>query len=164
MLYILEKIKYLAGLEKKLAARLKESSLTFLRISLGLVFTWFGLLKFFPGISPAEEIATSTIALLTHGFITPLVSLKILAAWEVLIGLGFLHGKYIRVDSLTVFPANDGSHGAPFHSSIRSLFPAALGSNAGRSIHYQKRSPYRLRSGYLGKPPELRSEMFEGRS
>ena len=103
MLYILEKIKYLAGLEKKLAARLKESSLTFLRISLGLVFTWFGLLKFFPGISPAEEIATSTIALLTHGFITPLVSLKILAAWEVLIGLGFLHGKYIRLTALLFF-------------------------------------------------------------
>ena len=31
-----------------------------LRISLGIVFFWFGVLKFFPGLSPAQELATRT--------------------------------------------------------------------------------------------------------
>ena len=32
-----------------------------LRISLGIVFFWFGVLKLFPNVSPAEELATKTI-------------------------------------------------------------------------------------------------------
>ena len=30
----------------------------FLRVSLGVVFFWFGVLKFFPGLSSAEDLAT----------------------------------------------------------------------------------------------------------
>ncbi|MBK6622060.1 MAG: hypothetical protein IPG32_14735 [Saprospirales bacterium] len=30
---------------------------TLLRISFGVIYTWFGMLKFFPGISPAEDLA-----------------------------------------------------------------------------------------------------------
>jgi hypothetical protein len=33
-------------------------SLVLLRLSLGGVFFWFGLLKFFPALSPAEALAT----------------------------------------------------------------------------------------------------------
>lgn len=36
-----------------------------LRWSIGFIFVWFGALKFFPGLSPAQELATSTIELLT---------------------------------------------------------------------------------------------------
>jgi uncharacterized membrane protein YphA (DoxX/SURF4 family) len=32
-----------------------------LRVSLGIVFLWFGILKFFPSASPAEELASRTI-------------------------------------------------------------------------------------------------------
>ena len=28
-----------------------------LRVSLGIVFLWFGALKFFPGLSPAQDLA-----------------------------------------------------------------------------------------------------------
>ena len=35
--------------------------LTLLRIALGIVFLWFGALKFLPGLSPAEELAGRTI-------------------------------------------------------------------------------------------------------
>ena len=38
-----------------------------LRVSLGIVFVWFGVLKFFPNLSPAQELATRTIAVLTGG-------------------------------------------------------------------------------------------------
>jgi len=38
---------------------------TLTRLALGIVFTWFGLLKFFPGTSPAETLATDTILRVT---------------------------------------------------------------------------------------------------
>ena len=59
-----------------------------LRISLGLVFFWFGFLKFFPDLSPAEPLAKKTIELLTLGTVPSALGLKILAAWECAIGLG----------------------------------------------------------------------------
>jgi uncharacterized membrane protein YphA (DoxX/SURF4 family) len=67
-----------------------------LRVSVGIVFFWFGVLKFFPSLSPAEELATRTIETLTFGLIKPAVSLPILAAWEVVIGLGLISGLFLR--------------------------------------------------------------------
>ena len=74
-----------------------------LRISVGIVFFWFGFLKFFPGMSPAEELATQTIQVMTGGLIEPRVSLVILAAWEISIGLGLIFGVYLRVTLLLLF-------------------------------------------------------------
>ena len=67
-----------------------------LRISLGVVFFWFGCLKFFPGLSPAQDLAGRTIESLSHGLIQPALSLPILAAWESLIGLGLISGLFLR--------------------------------------------------------------------
>ncbi len=77
--------------------------LVILRVSLGLVFFWFGALKFFPGLSPAQELATSTIELLTLGSIAPEASMLLLAAWEVLIGLGLITGLFMRATLLLLF-------------------------------------------------------------
>ncbi len=74
-----------------------------LRISLGLVFFWFGVLKFFPGLSPAQELAGKTIDLLTFGLIPPNVSILILATWECLIGLGLIFGVFMRATLLLLF-------------------------------------------------------------
>jgi uncharacterized membrane protein YkgB len=67
-----------------------------LRVSLGIVFLWFGVLKFFPSASPAEELATRTIGVLTGGLIPAAVSMPLLAGWECLIGLGLLIGHGLR--------------------------------------------------------------------
>ena len=67
-----------------------------LRISLGIVFLWFGVLKFFPNVSPAQELATRTIGVLTGGLIPDSVSLPLLAAWECVIGIGLLLGRGLR--------------------------------------------------------------------
>lgn len=67
-----------------------------LRISLGIVFLWFGVLKFFPNVSPAQELATRMIGVLTGGLITDSVSLPTLAAWECVIGVGLLLGRGLR--------------------------------------------------------------------
>jgi uncharacterized membrane protein YkgB len=74
-----------------------------LRISLGIVFFWFGALKFFPSLSPAEALATKTIMAISFGVIKPAVSLPILATWECLIGLGLITGRCLRATLLLFF-------------------------------------------------------------
>ncbi|WP_242528074.1 hypothetical protein [Allomuricauda sp. CAU 1633] len=56
-------------------------------ISIGLVYLWFGMLKFFPDLSPAEGFAKSTIHVLTFGLIPDEVSIVLLALWETWIGV-----------------------------------------------------------------------------
>jgi uncharacterized membrane protein YphA (DoxX/SURF4 family) len=70
------------------------------RLGLGLVFLWFGILKFFPGLSPAQDLAGRTIERVSMGLVGPEVSVPVLAAWETLIGLGLLSGRYLRVTLL----------------------------------------------------------------
>lgn len=72
-------------------------SVIILRVALGLVFLWFGALKFIPGLSPAQSLAGQTIELLTFGLIPPAVSVLILAAWECAIGIGLITGLFIRI-------------------------------------------------------------------
>ena len=67
-----------------------------LRVSLGIVFLWFGILKFWPSLSPAQELATRTIASLSGGLVSRQAALPILATWETLIGLGLLSGRGLR--------------------------------------------------------------------
>ncbi|MFN2197423.1 MAG: DoxX family protein [Anaerolineales bacterium] len=75
----------------------------FLRIALGVVFFWFGFLKFFPGVSPAENLATRTIETLSFGLIPAGISLPLLATWESLIGLGLIFGVFMRATLLLLF-------------------------------------------------------------
>lgn len=77
-----------------------KNGVFFLRISIGLLFIWFGALKFFPGLSPAQDLATSTIDLITFGLIPIGVSLFLLAFFEVLIGFFLLLGVYLRLTIL----------------------------------------------------------------
>lgn len=74
-----------------------------LRISLGIVFFWFGILKFFPDLSPAQDLAARTIDTLTFGLIKEQVSLPVLAAWECLIGLGLITGRFMRATLFLLF-------------------------------------------------------------
>ena len=74
-----------------------------LRISLGLVFFWFGILKFFPGLSPAQDLAARTIAIITFGSIPTAISVLLLAVWECLIGLGLIFGVFMRATLLLLF-------------------------------------------------------------
>lgn len=80
-----------------------ENGITLMRISIGIVFFWFGFQKFFPGISSAEDIATRTIETMTFGLIAPGLSMFLLALWECLIGLGFLSGKFMRATIILLF-------------------------------------------------------------
>jgi uncharacterized membrane protein YphA (DoxX/SURF4 family) len=68
-----------------------------LRVSIGIIYVWFGALKFFPGVSPAEELAKQTIHHLTLKMINPDLSLLLLALWETAIGFLLMSGLYSRV-------------------------------------------------------------------
>ena len=67
-----------------------------LRVSVGIVFLWFGALKFFPGLSPAQTLATDTMRVLTFGAVPATTAILVLATWECLIGLGLVFGAYLR--------------------------------------------------------------------
>ena len=93
----------LRPLDRRITAWMADHGLTLLRIALGIVFLWFGALKFFPGLSPAEELAGRTIEALTGGVVPASVALPILAAWECAIGIGLLVGRWMRAVLLLLF-------------------------------------------------------------
>lgn len=72
-------------------------SIDLLRISLGLVFVLFGALKFVPGLSPAEGMATQTMARLTFGLMPDGLSLIVVAVIETTIGFCLLTGRHLRL-------------------------------------------------------------------
>ena len=90
--------RHLSNLDNILVKWMSRYGLLVLRIGLGIVFFWFGLLKFFPGLSPAEGLVRNTIY-----FINPDLFLPVLAAWETLIGIGLIWGKYMRLTLLLLF-------------------------------------------------------------
>ncbi|AXX92174.1 doxx family protein [Malaciobacter molluscorum LMG 25693] len=73
------------------------------RISLGIIFIWYGILKFFPQLSPAEALATHTINILFMNLIPASLSIKLLAFWEVFVGVGLVFGIYLRVALILFF-------------------------------------------------------------
>ena len=89
--------------DKPITKWMAKNAIKYLRISLGIIFFWFGFLKFFPGVSSAEGIATKTITVITFGLIQPSVSIIILASWETLIGLGLLFNKFMRETLFLLF-------------------------------------------------------------
>lgn len=80
-----------------------SNGITLLRISMGIIFFWFGLLKFFEGLSPAESLAIRTIDILSLGLIGPDVIRYGLGAWEVLIGIGLIFKLFLRETLLLMF-------------------------------------------------------------
>jgi uncharacterized membrane protein YkgB len=86
----------LAGLDRALTAWMARHGILWLRLSVGVVFLWFGALKFFPGLSPAQELAARTIERLSAGLVGPEISVPLLAAWECAIGVGLLAGRPLR--------------------------------------------------------------------
>ena len=68
-----------------------------LAISIGIIYVWFGLLKFFPELSPADGLAKHTITLLTFGLIPENVSIIMLAILEVGIGLSLIFNFQLKV-------------------------------------------------------------------
>jgi len=90
-------------LDRHITEGMARHGITLLRVSLGVVFLWFGVLKFFPGLSPAQSLAARTIYILTFGVVPRTVSVPVLALWECAIGLGLISNLFMRATLLLLF-------------------------------------------------------------
>lgn len=89
-------IKRYDAVDARITHWMASHGVRLLRISLGVVFLWFGGLKFFPGLSPASDLAARTISALSFGTVSAGVSVPLLAAWECVIGVGLILGIFMR--------------------------------------------------------------------
>ncbi len=85
---------HLQRLDQKLIDFSSSVSIAAVRFTLGLTFSWFGLLKVF-GESPANDLITKTIY-----WFNPDVFIPILGIWEAVIGLFFVIKPMIRAGLL----------------------------------------------------------------
>ena len=82
---------------QSLATWLARHSISLLRISLGLVFFGFGVLKFFPGVSPVEQLVSKTFDALTFGIVNGHTAVLITAVAECFIGLSLISGRLLKI-------------------------------------------------------------------
>ena len=90
-------------IDLRLTSWMASHGITLTRLALGIVFLWFGAIKFVPDWSPAADLAIRTIDRLSFGVVGPALALPLLAAWESLIGIGLLSGRFLRVTLLLLF-------------------------------------------------------------
>lgn len=99
----------LEPIDIRLTTWMARHGITLTRIAMGVVFLWFGAIKFVPGWSPAADLAARTIERITFGIIAPEIALPLLAAWESLIGIGLLSGRFLRATLLLLFVQMPGT-------------------------------------------------------
>jgi uncharacterized membrane protein YkgB len=78
-------------LDEKVVRFMSSYAILIIRISLGVVFVWFGLLKVM-GTSPVYDLASHVVYWLPPELFVPLLGI-----WEMAIGVGLLLGKALRV-------------------------------------------------------------------
>jgi uncharacterized membrane protein YphA (DoxX/SURF4 family) len=71
-------------------------SIAILRVSIGAVLLAFGVLKFFPGVSPAQELVEKTTSMLTLGLVPGATALVAVALLETVVGLWLISGRALR--------------------------------------------------------------------
>jgi hypothetical protein len=89
---------------------------------------WFGVLKYFEGLSPAEGMAIRIIDILTFHLFPEKIIIAGLATWEVFIGIGLLLNVFMLKTLLLLFLQMLGTF-APlvlFPSERFHVYPVAL--------------------------------------
>ena len=118
----------LAVLEAGLKAMLDRWSIPALRIALGAVFVAFGVLKFFPGVSPVESLVEATWGVLTFGLVGGQLALVLTAVIETVAGLALISGVFARFGLVVLALAFVGIF------SPLVFFPAELFAEAGPTL------------------------------
>ena len=93
-----QQIEAVDKIDRRIAGWMERHGLLLLRLSLGVIFIWFGGLKLFPGLSPAEALVKATVY-----WFPPDVFFPILGVWEVLIGVGLLFHPLVRFALFLLF-------------------------------------------------------------
>jgi uncharacterized membrane protein YkgB len=84
-------------IDDRIASFMRRYGVVALRLSLAVVFIWFGALKLV-GMSPAEDLVRATVYWMSGDTFLP-----ILGTWEVLIGVFLLARSTIRVALALLF-------------------------------------------------------------
>ena len=87
-------------LDSKFIKIMKNASIPSIRLSFGVIFIWFGVLKPL-GLSSAEGLLKSTVIWLPFG--SPEMWLIIIGLWEVVIGIFFFFKKTTRIAIILLF-------------------------------------------------------------
>ena len=90
----------LAAIDRRISAFMRRTSPVALRLSLGIIFIWFGILKPF-GVSPAEDLVKETVRWIP--LLDPQTWLILIGCWEVAIGVTFLFRKTTRIAIALLF-------------------------------------------------------------
>jgi len=96
--------RHLNDLDRRVAGWMAGHGIRLLECSLGLIFLWFGFIKFFPGLSPEQELIARTLP-----FLSPALVMPALAVVESAIGLGLLFGRFKRLTLLLLFGQMGGT-------------------------------------------------------
>jgi uncharacterized membrane protein YphA (DoxX/SURF4 family) len=72
-------------------------SIQLLRIAVGVVFLIFGMLKFFPDVSPAEELTIKTTDALSFDLLPGHIAIVLIASLECIIGVLLIAGRFLRI-------------------------------------------------------------------
>ena len=81
-------------IDRRMVGFMRKHGIRLLRLALGTVFVWFGVLKV-AGVSPVAELVAQTVY-----WVRPETFMPILGLWEIAVGAGLLFGAALR---LTLF-------------------------------------------------------------
>ena len=81
----------LEAIDSRILNVLNRAALPMLRISLGIVFVWFGALKIY-GVTPVAELVADTVYWFDPEWFVPLLGVV-----EVTVGAGLLAGRGLRI-------------------------------------------------------------------
>jgi uncharacterized membrane protein YkgB len=84
-------------IDQRIAGWMEKYGYFILRISIAIVFIWFGILKPL-GVSPAEDLVRGTVY-----WIDPDIFVPFLGWWEVMIGVTLLFRPLVRIAILLLF-------------------------------------------------------------
>lgn len=116
---------------QRIASHTAAHSVDILRVSFGLIIVGFGVLKFFPDVSPAQPLVTHAVDLLTFGLISGQTAMVVTASVECLVGLILVSGRFLRLGLLLLAGCVLG------WLSPLVLFPADLFTGAGPTLAAQ---------------------------
>ncbi len=84
-------------IENRLHHQLVLHSIPALRVAVGLIFLGFGVLKYFPGVSPTQNLTEATTHILFLGIVPGDVAIVMIATLECFIGLCLLTNRCMRL-------------------------------------------------------------------
>ena len=90
---------------QRFEAWLTRYSISILRISLGLIILGFGVLKYFPGVSPAESLVKATVHIMTFGLVPAMgrIAMVTTATLECFIGISLIIRRGLRATIYLLF-------------------------------------------------------------